>query len=206
MNWFLCLWRNKSFSLKQGGERIFLLLLVRVRWQSMPQSLQNNSKRQTWSYLTDKKKGSLPNILVHDITTWHSKKIGKKKPWWFNYGWKYSCLDTAERPAVPVSSCSHRMLTTSKHSRLTGRWRFMYGPITTLRSEHDLNDVTESWCNSYMGHMRTGSHRDRQCHPVGLKPEFPCTQKKNVLAVEIDSNFIFAVEHSSETKISNLLI
>lgn len=172
----------------------------------MPQSFQNNSKRQTWSYLTDKKKGALPNILVHDITTWHSKKNRKKNIWWFNYGWKYSCLDTAECLAAPVRSCSHHMFTISKHTRLTGRWRLMYGPKTTLRSESDLNDVMKPWCNSCTSHMHMGSHRDYQCQPLGLKPEFPRTQEKNVLAVEVDSNFIFAVEHSSETEISNLLI
>ena len=139
MNWFLCLWRSKCFSLKEGGGRVFLLLLVRVRWQSMPQSLQNNSKRKTWSYLTDKKKGALLNTLVRDTTTWHSKKI--EKIWWFNYGWKYSCLDTAERLAVPVSSCSHHTFTTSKHTRLSRRWRLVHGPITMLRSESNLNDV-----------------------------------------------------------------
>lgn len=63
MSWFLCPWRNKCFSLRDGGERILLLLLLCVRWQSMPQSLQNNSKRQTWSYLTEKKKGALVNTL-----------------------------------------------------------------------------------------------------------------------------------------------
>lgn len=106
MNWFLCPWRNKCFSLKEGGERILLLLLLCVRWQSMPQSSQNNSKRQTWSYLTDKKKGALVNILVCEKTAWQRKKIGKP-PWWFNLGWQCSCLGSGLNLEVPAWSNNH---------------------------------------------------------------------------------------------------
>lgn len=173
----LSLWRSKWFSLEEGGERIFMLLLVYVRWQSMPQSLQNNSKRQSWSYLTDKQKGDLPNRLSHNIAIWHrgEKRERKKEWWWFNYGWKYSCLDTAEHLAVPVSSCSHHPFTTSKHTQLCKRWRLVYGSVTMLRSESSLNDVMEAWCNSYPSHR--GSHWDYQCQLLGINLEFPADKR-----------------------------
>lgn len=107
MNWFLCPWRNKCFSLKEGGERILQLLLLCVGWQSMPQPLQNNSKRQTWSYLTDKERGALVNTLGWEKSAWHmEKKIGKA-PRWFNLGWQCSCLDSGLKMEVGEWSKNH---------------------------------------------------------------------------------------------------
>jgi len=154
MDWFLSLWSSKHFSFKEAGERVLLLLLVCKRWQSMPKSSQNHSKRQTWSYLTDKKRGTLPNIPVCDITTCHRKKNRKKRPRWFNYVWKYSCLDTAECLAVPVSSCSHCTFTTSKCTRLSGRGRLVYAPVPALRSEFNPNDVMKPRCKPYISHTK----------------------------------------------------
>lgn len=66
----------------------------------------------------------------------------------------------------------------------------MYAPVPALRSEFNPNDVMKPRCKPYISctkdHVATV-----KCHPLGLKPAFPGTQK-NMLAAEIDSKSMFA--------------